>query len=151
MQKKMTTQELDGLLKEARDAAQALDHLKDEMQNRNVHMYLNELLVESGKEIPAIAQQAGLSQSFTYQIFEGARNPGREVLLRLIFVFGLPLETAQRLLRLAQRGELYARLKREALLIFAIEHQYSLAQTNTLLSHFEEHPLLPSDKEGPTA
>lgn len=98
---------------------------------------------ESGLSIAQIADTAMLSQSFAYQIFGGIRNPGRNTVICIACVMHLSLDSVQRLLTLSQKGELYPRVRRDAAIIFAIEHNYSLIQMEDLLQKAGEASILP--------
>lgn len=93
--------------------------------------------------IPQIADAAMLSHSFAYQIFSGVRNPGRNTLICIACVMRLPLEGVQRLLTISQKGELYPRVRRDAAIIFALEHGYALMQMEELLQKAGEASILP--------
>ena len=83
-----------------------------------------------------------LSQSFAYQVFSGIRKPGRNALISLAIALHLDAEKVQRLLVVAQKGELYPRVRRDAAILFAIEHGYTLEKTEELLQSAGEASLL---------
>lgn len=89
-----------------------------------------------------LSELALMSRSFTYQICNGERQPSRDIVLRLALVLGLSVEETQRLLRLAQKGVLYPRIRRDAILIFALKDGIDLLATNELLIAHGEMPLV---------
>ena len=108
----------------------------------DLQRYLNDLLEEAHLDIPMLAIRMLASRSFVYQIFDGTRKPGRETLIRMAFALQLSLPQTQRLLSLARRGPLYPRIRRDAAIIYAIEHEYTLMQADEALFSVHELPLL---------
>lgn len=143
MAENRSTDDLYRLLQDNHSLEEALMAANGDISNPTPLQVLNGLLVTTGQDIPTLADEARLSRSFAYQIFEGVRKPGREALLRLAFAMRLSLADAQSLLRIMQRGELYARIRREAVLIYALEHGYTITQANDALLQNGETPLLP--------
>lgn len=104
--------------------------------------HLNALMKARSISVVRLSEQALFSRSFTYQLCSGVRAPGRDIVLRLAFVLELSVEETQRLLLLAQRGALYPKVRRDAVVIFALSHQLSLYDADDLLRSFGEVALL---------
>lgn len=85
----------------------------------------------------ALARQSGISEVYLHQVFSGRRTPSRNRLLCLCFGLGATVEEAQELLRHARFAPLYSRDRRDAILIFGLGHQMTLAQINDRL--YEEN------------
>lgn len=98
-------------------------------------------LTQAGVSIDEIAQQAMVSRAYMYQISNGTRLPSRDVVLRLALCLQCSLEETQKLLRCAQRGQLYPRMKRDCVVIRCIEQRQSLFETNDALASYGEQPL----------
>lgn len=104
--------------------------------------YLSQLL-KSYKMIKAeVIKRSGLNGVYGYQIFDGRREPSRDKVLQLAIGFGLDLEEVKKLLKCAGLGELYPRIKRDALLIHAINNSMSIDETEALLYKMGESGLL---------
>lgn len=104
--------------------------------------FLNELLVKQNISIPEVVTGSVLSKSFVYQIFNGERNPGRDILLRVAFAMHLTLEETQQLLRLGEKGTLYPRVRRDAAIICCLEQGILLDEADTFLHSISEKGLL---------
>ncbi len=104
--------------------------------------FLNELLVKQNISIPEVVTGSVLSKSFVYQIFNGERNPGRDILLRIAFAMHLALEETQQLLRLGEKGTLYPRVRRDAAIICCLEQGISLDAADMFLHSISEKGLL---------
>ncbi|GHU73807.1 hypothetical protein AGMMS49992_13600 [Clostridia bacterium] len=83
----------------------------------------------------------GLSKQYMYQILNDQRVPGRNALLVIALLLSMGFDDVQRLLRTAQKPQLYVKISRDAAIICAIERYMTLEQTNELLTGLGECPL----------
>ena len=104
--------------------------------------YLNVLLSARSITAARLSELALLSRAFSYQLCSGVRLPGRDIVLRLAVVLELTTDETQRLLRSAQRGALYPKVRRDAAVIFALNQKMNLFDTDELLRSLHEEPLL---------
>ena len=72
-------------------------------------------------------------QIYGYQIFSGKRIPSRDKLISISFGMNLSLDETQALLKYAGFAPLYPKQKRDSLLIWGKNHQFSIYQINELL------------------
>lgn len=145
MDTNLSTTGLFKLLSESQTLDQAIDGVP---QHISLIDYLHALLERSDMTISAFSQQLMASRIFIYQILEGDRKPSRDMLLRMAFVLKLSLDETQRLLKTAQRSSLYPRVRREAVLIFALQRNYTLGEADEALRYAGEQPLLPDQAAG---
>jgi len=94
--------------------------------------YLHKLLAQKGLNI-ADVQRRGDMTSYIYEIFSGRKTPSRNAALQLCFGFELKIEEAQYLLRLAKTGAMYARDRRDSVLLFGLKEGLDGAAINDLL------------------
>lgn len=141
--KPLDTKQLMRLLKENASFDKVMEVAGDAMGGITLTSCLLKHLHDSGLTIAQAADAAMLSQSFAYQVFSGARKPGRNTLISIALALGFNLHDTQRLLILAQRGELYPRVRRDAAIIYAMEHGFKLSQAEELLREIGEESLLP--------
>ena len=83
----------------------------------------------------------GIERSYFYHILSGKRLPSRNLVLRIALVLHAGLQDTNRLLRLAGAAALYPKVRRDALLIYALENSMSAEQVNLLLTEKNEEPL----------
>ena len=102
------------------------DKLSQHMNADPFHKYLYNLITERNITIQELGFKTFLSRSFSYQIFSGSRIPNRNIILRIALVLGISLDETQRLLKLADRGALYPKIKRDAVIIYAINNNLKL-------------------------
>lgn len=67
------------------------------------------------------------------QVFSGRRTPSRDRLLCLCIGLGASTEETQSLLQQAHHAPLYARDKRDAVLLFGLSHSLTLPEINDAL------------------
>lgn len=103
--------------------------------------YLHTLLDDRSMTVIQAIQCCNLDRSYGYQLFNGTRRPPRDVLLTLALHLGLTETETQRLLKLAGRPVLYARNRRDAAVLFGLNHCMSLAEVEEMLNGLEADPL----------
>ena len=101
--------------------------------------YLQQLLDERGLLQSKVVAEARLNRTYGYEIFSGLKkNPARDKVLAIALAMGLTLTETNRVLQAANRNELYCKNRRDAIIIFALEHGYPLQRTNETLYVFGE-------------
>ena len=108
---------------------------------RSLSEYLQQLLDEKGLQRSKVVHEAGLNDTFGYQIFKGTRKASRTKVLQLAFALPLNLRETDRLLQAAGANELYCKNKRDAIIIFAVQKGYSLQKTDEELYRFGEETI----------
>lgn len=138
----VSTDNLFQMLDDIDDISEDWDRISSDMNAPLFHEYLSELIKERNIDAAKLEVMTLLSRSFTYQICSGDRIPNRNIVVRIALVLRLSLDEAQRLLKLANRGILYPKVKRDAVIIYALKNGYSLFETDELLTSLGQEPLL---------
>lgn len=107
--------------------------------------YLMQLLKQKKLKRARVIQDSGLEKAYVYQIFKGEKKPSRDKLIALAFGLHLNIEETQRMLKLGGCSELYARTKRDALILFCIFRKKSIYYTDDALYKWGLATLLPQD------
>lgn len=136
------TKELMEVLEGSSSIADVLHEYESSVNNPPLNEYLARMLQAYGRTPVQLIHRTCLSKSFVYQILDGTRVPGRDVLLRMAFAIGLNLDETQRLLTIAGRGVLYPRVRRDAVVIFCLRKHRTLEQANDLLEEIGESLLV---------
>lgn len=139
---KISTDDLFLMLENETNISRNWEHISENMDTPSFCEYLNSLISARNISIREFIVKTLLSRSFTYQIFSGDRIPGRDIILRIAIAIGFSVDETQRLLKLAGRGALYPKVKRDSLIIYAILNNYNLYKTDELLVSLEQEPLL---------
>lgn len=143
---KYTTDELLSLLKgtapkDASALKNTLDNISGELKCVNFHEYLHTVMIRKNMDVSELIIKTLLSRSFVYQIYNGQRMPGRDIVLRIALVMGLTVEETQRMLLIAKKGGLYPRVRRDAVIIYCLENKLGLYETDEMLNTLSEIPL----------
>lgn len=131
---KKTTQELLQLLKNTRNYSTYESQYGEELQTQiSLSSYLSDLIVKKQLSKSTIIQRSGLDRSYAYDIFSGKKQPVRDKVLALCFGASLSIDETQDLLKLTGYPPLYARLARDNVILFSLNHKLSIIDTNILL------------------
>jgi len=133
-----TTDELKHEIKEAVSIDAYLTRNEAHLLRRSVAEHLMALLAEKGITRADAVRGSLLDRAYVYQIFSGEKTPSRDKLIALAFGLGLTDEETQRMLKLSGNRELYAKDKRDALILFALQRRYSILETNEMLYEHEQ-------------
>jgi len=129
-----TTDELTHEIKAVTDIEDFLAHNKGQMLTRSLPAHLNALLTQKGISRADVVRGSLLDRAYVYQIFSGEKTPSRDKLVALAFGMRLSDVEAQRMLKLSGNRELYSRDERDALILFALQRNRSIFETNELLN-----------------
>ena len=77
-----------------------------------------------------VVRGSHLDRTYVYQIFSGKKVPSRDKLLAIAFGLQLSAEETQKMLKLSGNLDLYVRDKRDAAILFAIQHGRSIDNAN---------------------
>ena len=95
--------------------------------------YLLSLCEARGLKPDQVANRAGIERSFGYRLFSGTRNPSRDTVLQLAFGFGLSVEEAQQLLKVAHVSALHPKVKRDAVIAYCLNDGRGFMDAQTAL------------------
>lgn len=109
--------------------------------------YITRLCEQKKMTISSVLDNADIGVSFGYALFNGSRKPSRDTVIKLGMAFGLDLDETQKLLSAAGFGGLYPKIKRDAVIIYAIQRGYTLLQTQEQLSKQELTELGAADND----
>lgn len=103
--------------------------------------YLFELMSARGLKAKDVIASTGMERSYFYHILSGKKLPSRNVVLRIGLCLEAPLSEVNKMLLLAEHGALYAKVRRDAALIYCIERKYTMKQANNFLKQLGEQPM----------
>lgn len=96
---------------------------------------------KSGYSKSNIINKSDFSYCYFYDVINGRKIPGRDKIIRLILTMKLSVDECQEALRISGRSALYPRIRRDAIILFAISNGYSIYQLSELLADAGEEPL----------
>ena len=102
---------------------------------------LQVLFQKSGLSKAALAKRAETSDVYLYQIFSGERTPSRDRTICLCFGLSATLEETQMLLKRSGFAPLYAKIRRDAIIIYGLTRKMDLPEVNERLFSENEETL----------
>ena len=139
--KKKDTDDLQNELMSAPDLDRFLSENQDNFYDTSFADSLMSLFDKKSISKAALAKKAGISNVYLYQIFSGERNPSRNRILCLCFGLTANLEETQELLKHSGYAQLYAKNKRDAIIIYGLTHDMDLGEINDRLFFEKEETL----------
>ena len=127
------TQELLDILKGVAQPEDYIEKEEDNLVKMKLHEYINNYLEDKGISKGQLIKNSGLDRTYTYQILLGDKKPSRDKVLAMCFALKLSFEEVQNLLKATGYPILYARINRDSIIIFALQHNITLTDTNELL------------------
>lgn len=128
-----TTDELNHEITAATDIEDYLKINKNSLLIYDLPGHLNMLLSQKGLSRAEVVRGSLLDRAYVYQIFSGEKTPSRDKLLALAFGLRLTSEETRKMLKLSCNRELYARDERDALILFALQQEWTILDANELL------------------
>ncbi len=133
------------VLEDALAREESYDHFEKKYKEHfNDEIFVGELrqvLINKNVEVSKLIRESGISKSYLYQILNGERSPSRDAIINIAIVLKCDLDEINRFLKISEKQRLYAKNKRDSVIIYAITHHYSLKETNDLLKEQEEQLL----------
>ena len=142
MTRELLTEELLDRLISSPDIQSYLD--QDSTSNQTLTVFLETLREANNMKRSVLARESGLNATVVYDIFAGKSRPGRDHAIMLSIGLNCDLRETQRLLRLAGVSELWCKQRRDAIIIWCIEHGFGLTATDNEVQRLGEQPLLQS-------
>lgn len=135
---KKSTANLESELKRSKTLEDFLKKNSDELAADSLPEQLQALLSAKGITKSEAVKRCNLNDVYAYQIISGTRRPSRDKLLCLCIAIGATLDETQELLLHGGFAPLYARNKRDSIIIFAISHKETILQLNDKLFVHDE-------------
>lgn len=103
--------------------------------------FLSQKMEAAGISAADMIRRTNIQRTYCYQILSGAKKPGRDKVISLCLALKLSFDDVQRALTLAGESSLYPKRRRDSILIFCINQEYSVTETNNLLFDLNEEIL----------
>lgn len=110
-----------------------LDDILEILPDLDFVSYLEVCLEKKDLKKSEVIEKTNLQKNYAYQICNGTKKGSKEKIIQLALAMRLNLHDTNNLLSLSNNGLLYAKVKKDAILIYALQHHYNLFKTNELL------------------
>ena len=133
------------LLRELSTVANVEEYLAgnaEEFVPQDFFSVLREYTEKKGLSKGEVSRLSGLDRFYIYDIYRGRKLPTADKIVCIALALELSLDETQHLLMTASRPILYAKRKRDSILIFAVNNHKTVVEANTLLFESGEAPLI---------
>lgn len=110
-----------------------LENILDLLPDLDFVSYLEACLEKKGLKKNEVIAKTNMQKNYAYQICNGTKKGSKDKIIQLALAMQLDLHDTNNLLSLSDNGLLYAKVKKDAILIYALQHHYDLFKTNELL------------------
>lgn len=128
-----STDELMNEIKQTNEIEKFIEKNDGEFTDKPLHEMLNEIITEKRLKKSEVIKGSGLNRVYAYQILAGKKSPSRDKLIAFCFGLQLNVDETNSLLKSAGMPVLYARNKRDSIIIYAINSGKTVFITNNLL------------------
>ena len=135
------TNDMKETLMSAPDLDRFLSEHRADFAQESAAYYLTLLFSRKNVTKAALAKNACMSEVYLHQVFAGKRNPSRNRIICICFGLGASLEETQNFLKHCGHAQLYAKSKRDAIVIYGLLNDLSLNEVNDKLFAEDEEPL----------
>lgn len=127
------TKDLQEELMSSPNLSRFLSENQENFSSQDFSELLQKLFWRKNISKSALAKSSGMSEVYLYQLFSGGRNPSRNRILCLCFGLSAALEETQELLCSSGKALLYAKDRRDAIIIYGLVHEMTLEEVNDQL------------------
>lgn len=138
---KKPTDELLGQLKDNADINSYIKENEKYFVNDSISDHLNSIITNNNLVKAKVLKRAEINENYGYQIFMGARKPSRNTLIQICIGMELSFEDTQSVLKFAGFAPLYAKSKRDSIIISGILGNSTVFDINNQLYDLGEETL----------
>lgn len=131
--RKKTDELLEELKFKNTDIQEYIENNPESFIEINLKDFWEKIIKNSGMTKSDIINKSDFSYVYFYDVIAGKKIPTSDKIIRLVLAMHLSLEQCQTALRYCGKSQLYPRIKRDSLLIYAISQGYTVFQTQELL------------------
>jgi len=113
-----------------------LDQISDRYP-KDFSSYIKAVLAEKGMSVADLQRASCIDRNYIYQIVDGSKHPGRDKIIAIAIGCRMDLKECQRALEITNEGILYAKSRRDSLVIYAINNGLSVMSLNALLEEYK--------------
>ncbi len=136
-----TTDEMKTGLTQTNDLKAFLDENTESFSSKDFSRLLKQEIRKRRVNKAKLARDSGMSEVYLHQLLSGRRSPSRTRLICICIGLKLSLEDTQEFLFHTGMGQLYARNRSDAILIYGIEHRLDIFTINDLLFDANENTM----------
>lgn len=132
-EKPKNTNELEQEIREKIDLDRFLSENQDIFASQKMAELFAEMIQTKKMSKAELARRARTSEMYLYQVLGGKRIPTRDRFLCFCISLGYDVNETRTLLKRGGYADLYAKDRRDAIILFALERNWSLTKLNDIL------------------
>ncbi len=132
-EKQYITQQLEEHARKAKTIKSFLDLHEDRFVYEKPGVFIRKLIAEKDLNHSKLLKKLSMSKSYFYEILGDKKLPSRNHFLQLVIAVGISFEDCQIALKTCGYRPLYSRNRWDAIIIYCIENNLSLVDTNIIL------------------
>ena len=103
--------------------------------NKNIllYEYFENILAQKHLSKSSVIKNADLDRTYGYEILRGSKKPSRDKIIQLCIGANLSLDETNKALKIGNCGQLYPKIMRDSIIIFALNKNLNIIQVNELL------------------
>lgn len=136
---KTKTTDLENALKHA--SRDNLGQIYQKIQTPSFPHAIDNLLAQKNINRSELIKKTNLDRTYAYQILNGDKNGSKDKILQICIALSCTVKETNQILTISNNAKLYAKTKRDSLIIFALNNNYSVLETNDLLLMYNQEPL----------
>lgn len=117
---------------------QYLAENEDSFVSEDLKEFWKEVIAKCGMSKVDIINKADIGYTYFYSVIGGKNYPSRDTIIKIFVAMGLSLEDCQRALKLYNWAQLYPKVKRDSIVIYALNHSLSLYKLEEMLEENDE-------------
>lgn len=132
----MKSKSTDELLKQLNSCNNIEEYFKENeayLIDITVAQYLKDMFFKKHLVKSRVFRKAEIDEIYGYQIFSGRKNPSRNTLLALCIGAEFTFEETQTALKIAGFAPLYAKNKRDSIIIYSMNNGKTVCEINEIL------------------
>lgn len=118
-----------------------LENNKDSFVEKDLSSFWAHALSMCNMKNVDIINKADMGYTFFYDIISGRKIPSRDTIARMFIAMRLDLDSCQAALKLYNWAGLYSKDKRDSIVIYALTHDLTVSQTESMLAQHGEKGL----------
>ena len=111
-----------------------LEENKQSFEYKTIGEYISKEIEKKQITKAKIIRESGITKRFFFDILADKKRPSRRYIIRIFFVLELELKDVQWYLKAMDYPQLYARDKRDAVIIYCINHNITVIECNKMLN-----------------
>lgn len=138
---KTTTELLRELKRQSCSLPDYLSNHKETFVVEDIKAFWEEIINKKGYSKSNIINKSDFSYCYFYDVINGRKMPTKDKVVRLALAMKMNIDECQQALKISGRSALYPKVRRDSVLIYAIEKHFTVTQCNDLLAQHGEDEL----------